>query len=368
MSMPKILWGVCGIGHGHTFRQIPLIDHFAARAQVLIFGYGESYDTLSARYAGNDNVQIERVAVPFYVGNQSGIDFAATAAHPNNQNVDFTGINTAALATAQISLGKPDLVISDYEPISAQYAYMQGAKLVTVDQQSKYLTGQFAKELHGTGFADEVARLRMFFPAATERLASSFFNVAQRDGAAENVTLCPPVLGDRIMGLTRTPDPAGKTILMYLSAQKPFGQSMDEIAQVCASQPDVTFHLFGKNVPDVDAPNMRIYKHGDPRFFDVLAQCNGIVSTAGHTLLSEAMHLGIPVYAIPLDLYEQQMNAAVIDYNGFGLRHDRFDAATLKLFTDALPYYAATIATDDRVLLRASSGASDITARLERHL
>jgi hypothetical protein len=40
-------------------------------------------------------------------------------------------------------IGKPDLVISDYEPISAQYAYASGTPLVTIDQQSKYLVGDY---------------------------------------------------------------------------------------------------------------------------------------------------------------------------------------------------------------------------------
>lgn len=43
-----ILWGVCGIGHGHTFRQLPLIQHFADEGhKIMIFAYNNSFDVLS---------------------------------------------------------------------------------------------------------------------------------------------------------------------------------------------------------------------------------------------------------------------------------------------------------------------------------
>lgn len=362
----RILWGVCGIGHGHTFRQKPLIDHFAAANNIVIFAYGESLDVLARHYAGYDNVEVVEVAVPYYVGGQNGIDYAATAAHPANGK-DFARINAQAMDAAARRIGRADLVVTDYEPVSAQYAYAKGIPLVTVDQQSKYLAGKFASELHGTNSLDEQERLRLFFPQADLRLASSFFDVDMRDNAREDVTLCPPVLGEDITTLKRHPDPSGKTLLMYVSAQQQAGQGIADIAAVCAAHPDVDFHLFGKAPPAIALANVKTYRHGDPAFFDVLARCNGIVSTAGHTLLSEAMHLGIPVYAIPLKIYEQQMNAAVIDYHGFGIARESFNAADLGLFLQHLPTYAARISTDERVLLR-GPGQADIITRLERRL
>lgn len=350
-ARPKILWGVCGIGHGHTFRQLPLIEHFAANSDLVIFAYNESYDFYKKRFAGHPHVTVEPVAVPFYVGGKDGLDFEATARMPENRK-DYAAINGAAMAQAQKRLGRPDLVVSDYEPVSAQYAYAYNAPLVTIDQQSKYLCGDFPAHLNGQTFADETARLRLFFPKADRRLACSFFQVARKPDAAEQVEICPPVLGDTITNLRRNPDESGRSILIYLSSQRPFGQAFEEIEAACAALPDARFHLFGKNIPAPVPPNMHVYEHGDPRFHDILATCNGIVSTAGHTLLSEAMALGIPVYAIPLPLYEQEMNAHVIHENGFGLSCPLFDAQTLTAFIRDIPRYTAAIRADRKSLLR----------------
>lgn len=348
---PKILWGVCGIGHGHTFRQLPLIEHFAKTGDIVIFGYGESYDFYKKLFSDHPHVSVERVAVPFYVGSKNGLDFEATARKPENKQ-DYAAVNGAAMSQAEKRLGRPDLVVSDYEPVSARYAYAHNAPLVTMDQQSKYLCGDFPSPLNGQTFIDEIMRLRLFFPKADQRLACSFFQVAKKPDVHERVEICPPVMSGKITALRRNPDNDGKSILVYVSSQRPFGQSFEEISAVCESLPGARFHLFGKNIPPLSAPNVQVYEHGDPRFHDILAACNGIVSTAGHTLLSEAMHLGIPVYAIPLPLYEQEMNAHVIHENGFGVSCPRFDAGTLAAFIRTVPRYEAAIQADSEVLLR----------------
>ncbi|MFC1753412.1 glycosyltransferase family protein, partial [Thermoproteota archaeon] len=97
--------------------------------------------------------------------------------------------------------------------------------------------------------------------------------------------------------------------------------------------------------------NISVYRHGDSQFENVLGKCNGIISTAGHTLLSEAMYLGIPVYCIPLPVYEQHMNAKVIDDNKFGVLHSNVDEKKLNNFINNIPAYRKNIELDSNVLL-----------------
>lgn len=59
--------------------------------------------------------------------------------HPANRNRDAFGANFSVMHAATKEFGGGlDLVISDYEPISAQYAYATGTPLITSDQQSKF--------------------------------------------------------------------------------------------------------------------------------------------------------------------------------------------------------------------------------------
>ncbi|MBS2011096.1 MAG: hypothetical protein JST01_28850 [Cyanobacteria bacterium SZAS TMP-1] len=368
----KILYGICGIGTGHTNRQLPLVEHFvAAGDRVMIFAYGESLAFYAARFAGHADVAVVPVSVPFYVGNKDGLDFEATARLEKNRGVDHTAINSAALARAQQFLGRPDLVVSDYEPVCAQYAYACASPLVTIDQQSKYLVGDFPEDLGGQGYKDEVARLKLFFPRAHKRIACSFFQVAPkaRPEVEEGVLLCPAILKPSIVDLVRRPT-AFPSVLVYISSQQDFVQDLAEVADLCAEQSQADFHLFLPRTAEVAAferANVRAYRQGDPRFSEVLSTCSAIVSTAGHSLLSEAMHLGIPVYAIALPVYEQAMNARIIDSGGFGLSRPAITAADLSQFLQKLPDFTRAIAADREVLLR-GQGRDSVIALLEEIL
>lgn len=380
MNDRKVLYGVCGIGMGHTLRQQPIIDHLAKYCRVVIFAYGQSYRHFSERFRDAHNVSVMQVSVPYYYGGSHGIDFARSGAMRPNSAENALLINCTAMAEAQRVLGRPDLVITDYEPVSAQYAYSQGAPLVTIDQQSKYLVGSFPAELRGEGYLDEVQRLRMFFPKADARFACSFFRVERRSRVPEKVQVIPPTLNASIlsMGRRRRTARGGKEILMYISTSRDFSLSTGELTAVLASQPDWRFHVFlpsgmleaglGSNPAGWTSStlNVSLYATGDARYQGILERCGGIISTAGHSLLSEAMHLRKPVYALPLSVYEQQMNAHVIDSNGFGIARPHLTEPQLAEFLGALPDFAANIARDKRTLLRGSS-QTRIIRYLERN-
>lgn len=349
----KILYGICGIGSGHTYRQLPMVEHFAGVCDLMIFAYGASFDFYTEHFKGT-SVKVLEVAVPFFVGNKNGIDIKATAEAPANKNKDFIKINCAALSRASRELGKPDLVISDYEPVSARYAYANGASLVTIDQQSKYLCGDFPEELGGYGFKDEIARLLFFFPRADARIACSFFNFPIKTGMVK-VHVFPPVIKNSVLSLQREPVSEPISILVYISAAREFSQTFDELTRIFSKMKEARFHLFaGENRGySVEASeSIRIYSHGDPRFIQILGQCRGIISTAGHSLLSEAMYLGIPVYAIPVSPYEQHMSAHIIDKYGFGVAHGKVEENKLAYFIHNIPRFENAIRSDTKVLLR----------------
>ena len=345
----KILYGICGIGNGHIFRQLPILTHLLGQgAEVLVFGYQASLRYFRYMAKQYPNLSVLPVAVPYYPGKEDGLDFALTAQLQLNEQ-DFLRVNCQAMDNAQRTMGSPDLVISDYEPVSAQYAYAYGTPLVTIDQQSKYLVGDFPSQLEGTSYADELMRLRMLFPQASQRIACSFFQVPRREEVLEQVTVVPPVIRRNLLSMKRRP--RDKVILVYLSVQQCDAQPLQDLHRLFTRQKDCQFHVFLPHAAQGEA-NVRYYVHGDGDFDQLLAYCSGIISTAGHGLLSEAMQLGIPVLALPISLYEQQMNAHVIASNGFGMSVQGLDAGSLRNFVRQLPDFAQAIVEDRTVLFR----------------
>lgn len=376
MRKAKILYGVCGIGMGHTYRQLPLLDSLAAEAEIVLFAYGESLEFYSKHFAGNGNVHIVPVSVPFYVGNAKGLDMDETRRRivsDHKRGIHHWRINMDARNKAHALIGKPDLAISDYCPVTARYAYAHGCPLITIDQQSKYLAGDYTEELGGTTCLDEVERLRLFFPTAAARIACSFFDVPKSAEAREDVTILPPIIKPAIVDLLgrRAAMEQTNSAVVYISSQREFVQPLEEVLQVLSAAPEFHFNVYVKELPEAlaqSAPvNVKLRRHGDPRFLDHLAECKALISTGGHSLVSEVMYLGIPAYLIPLAVYEQQVNSHVVGRNGFGVCADNVNVAELRCFLANLDGYAENIRKDRKVLVR-GSGEREILSRIRSFL
>jgi uncharacterized protein (TIGR00661 family) len=148
---------------------------------------------------------------------------------------------------------------------------------------------------------------------------------------------------------TRT---GNRSILVYISSQRDFVQSYEEVLTVLSTATEYHFHVFVKELPQhllaVRPSNVTLRRHGDPRFLDVLAECHGIVTTGGHTLVSEAMYLGIPAYLIPLAVYEQQINARAVGDNNFGICAENINQPQLAAFLSQLESFATNIVNDKK--------------------
>lgn len=127
-----------------------------------------------------------------------------------------------------------------------------------------------------------------------------------------------------------------------------YQKRLDELIHVLTERTDTEFYIFIS--PQIPLPqvsdHIHLFRTGDPSFMEILRQCHGIISTAGHTLLSEAMFLCIPVYCTPLYYYEQIYNAGVIEQGQFGLKRYHVTKSDLASFIERLPEFEQNIAND----------------------
>lgn len=73
-------------------------------------------------------------------------------------------------------------------------------------------------------------------------------------------------------------------------------------------------------------PNISFYPIDDQLFIRKMANCRGLVTTAGFESICEAMYLGKPVMMIPVKgQYEQACNALDGELAGAGIQHHCFD-------------------------------------------
>ena len=350
----NIVIGICGIGRGHCVRQLPIVTKLATNNRLILFCFGESLEFYTKRFRGNTNVEVREVVVPWIVGNVDGIDFKQTAGIKSNDTAMYFTTNMLTMQYVFEKFGKPDLVISDYEPISAQLSYALNVPLLTIDQQSKYLDVKFPI-INGMSSLSESARLSLFFPKATKRIACSYFRLPTQ---SQSIELVPTIIKPSVLKQAASIQQSqGNTILVYLSPYSNFVQPELEVLTILHAIKRYSFKLFVSRDTDYmqyagKYPNITIYYHGDTKFDAVMSKMVAAVSTAGHTFLAEAMYMGRPVFAIPLGTYEQAYNAKVIADNGFGLTDSKLTLQNLKQFTENIPAYTQHIIDDTTVLYK----------------
>jgi len=319
-----ILYGICGIGNGHLFRQLPIIKKLKEDGyRIIFFSYG---DTL--KYLLKEKEEVIEVEVPYFIGDYEGVNFSKTVQH---KKYDLNK-NLIAMEYAQKEIGKPDFVISDYEPICAQYAYAYDVPFFTIDQQSKYIKNDFPI-LNGLNYVDERMRLNMFFPKAN-RIVFSFYKYNNID---TDTKVFAPIVRKNLVERENA-----NHYLVYLSSQEGFSQSIDDITNVLGNFPEETFYIYTKS--DVSHlkldKNVIVCNHHTNSFEEHLMTCKGVITNAGHTLISEAMYLKKPVYAIPFKTYEQHHSASMISELWLGVEAEDLNINRLQHYLDMDKRYA----------------------------
>ncbi len=352
--MRKALVGICGIGYGHSIRQWLVIEKLIQRgAQVAVFCFGKSLQVLNLYNPWR--LPFWQVHVPWVYSDRNGIDWEKT---DKNDLVNLRRKNDLTLEAFKKACaffeGAPDVCISDYEPVSANFAYEYGIPLVTIDQQSKFLgyqtpdLGEFSRE-------EERARLSYFFPYAQARFACSFYPIDAGRDKDYAVELVPAPVRSEIAALqeqTRNLPMVKKQdnlALVYFSPYGPMAQELSTVIETLAEFKDWRFIVYANsaNFNPGARPDLRHiqFKRFDKQgFAQDLASASCLISTAGHTLLSEAIYLKTPIYAIPLSTYDQHYCGNMVERYQIGVNSPDITWQRLHNFFSNLSTYRAKLA------------------------
>ncbi|AHC13865.1 glycosyltransferase family protein [Salinispira pacifica] len=74
-----------------------------------------------------------------------------------------------------------------------------------------------------------------------------------------------------------------------------------------------------KRLHQMGIHNYRLFPNPDDDYVAAVANCRAVITSAGHQTLSECIHMGKPVFAIPQrGQYEQRLNARMLSASGWG--------------------------------------------------
>lgn len=338
------LIGVCGIGYGHCTRQLTLAKKLrAAGHKVRVVGFGNV-----PQFFKQHGFHAEQVWVPFLPEGKAGLDYAASV--KRNILTALPGlIQNRKVRQKVFKAGIPDAFISDYEPVTARMAYATNRPLVLLDQQSKLRYWNFDPIGRYNREAD-AKRLSLFFPTFTKSFVVSFYNLPPISDTRVEVISTP--LPESICNATPKYD---NSIVIYLSSYGGAGtrQNIDDICAVFESIPDYNFKIYqspGEPLKQNHRKNVEFKQFCRDGFIEDMINCSGIVSTAGHTIISEALYLKKPIFVLPLVTFDQQLCAEIIEKERLGMRADYITRENMLRFTNSLPELRQRICNCSRLL------------------
>jgi uncharacterized protein (TIGR00661 family) len=361
MDKLKVLVGICGIGYGHTIRQSLVIENLRQRgAQVAIFSFNKSFEYLKRQKSVA--MPFWEVHVPWIYTDSQGINWEKTEKKEVHYLRARNQLKQAAFDSAKKFFnGLPDICISDYEPVSASFAYENEIPLITVDQQSKFL-GYQTEDLNVYSREEERARLSYFFPYAAARFACSFYTIKADPDPGYPVELIPAPVRQEIANLQsksyslHQDHTDGNLVVVYFSPYGPITQELSEIVELLSRFRDCRFHVYADPVhgsikQDLIPAHVQLKSFDRRAFAHDLASASALISTAGHTLLSEAIYLKIPIYALPLSTYDQHYCGHMIEKHEIGISCDELSEDKLRQFLSDLSVYRKNLTADPDLMV-----------------
>lgn len=297
----KIYYGICGEGLGHSGRSLALVDRLTALGHaVTIFTFGDAFRLLAR--SGYSPQRIEGLC--WREKPQGGVATFGTLCnfcrYLRARCESLDRIRQLALAE------RPDLFITDFEPLTALAAASLKMPCVSVDNQHRFcqpLGSGFPLALRTYGRMAG-AFVRRWIKRPQQCIVAVFHN-------------CPPsrefhrvdaLVRDQIARLEPTD---GDHVVLY--GRGAVGRRMAEVA----ARVPARFIAYGCAGPA--AANIEHKQASYEEFAADLASSRGVVALAGHQLISEARHFGKPLLVVPLpNQHEQSINAHYARLDGVG--------------------------------------------------
>ncbi|MGI1672116.1 MAG: hypothetical protein K6L74_17560 [Neptuniibacter sp.] len=284
----KILYGVQATGNGHITRarvMAPALEKEGVEVDYLFSG--RSPDKLFNMEPFGD-FQCRR-GLTFYMDG-SKVNYPKTLTR-NNPLELIRDIR-------KLDLKGYDLVVSDFEPVSAWAAKFKGVPSVGIAHQYAFMHKLPDSK---SGFLLK-SQIKSFAPV--EKAVGLHWHHFDK-------SIFPPLIQAPLFASTKTE----RKVVVYLPHDDP-AQTQAALAPYV----DYEFYIYAAVDVPYDQGNMHIRPFSRDGFHKDLASCAGVICNSGFGLLSEAVQYGKKILTLPQKgQVEQESNAEILEHLGLGL-------------------------------------------------
>lgn len=275
----RILYGVQGTGNGHISRAKEILPYLKEYADVDILISGTQSEV-----SIDHPVSYRCRGLGYAFGGNGKIDIVRSVAHAK--------LGQLISDIRHLPVTKYDLIISDFEPISAWAGKLAGKHVVALSHQASFLSEKSPRPIKRNMLAEKI--FRHYAPCDS----AIGFHFKRYDHFIHK-----PIIRRSIRDLSPS---KCDHITVYLPAYH-----HDALAEVLRKLPEIRWEIFSKHATVTsEVGNVTIGPVDDDRFTRSLETCQGVLAGAGFELPSEALYLGKMLLVVPMSMqYEQQCNA-----------------------------------------------------------
>lgn len=282
----RILYAIQGTGNGHISRARQLLPYLERHGDVDVLVSGTQSELPLER-----DIKYRLSGLGFVFGKRGGIDYAATL---RQLQVPQFMRDVRALPVDNY-----ELVISDFEPVSAWACQLHHHPCVAMSNQAAFLSPKTPRPQGGPQPAELVLR---FYAPASDVVAFHFDRYDR--------FIHTPLVRAEVRALQPTD---GGHVTVYLPAH-----DQRELTRRLTMIRGVRFEVFTKErVQAYTNQNVHVQTVDNQIFLKSLECCAGIISAAGFETCAEALYLGKKLFVIPMrGQFEQQCNAEALQRLG----------------------------------------------------
>ncbi|MEI6277053.1 MAG: glycosyltransferase family protein [Prolixibacteraceae bacterium] len=282
----KVLYSIQGTGNGHLARALEIIPHLQDFCQCDILISGTQCD-LELGYP----VKYRLKGFSFIFGKRGGVDYWGTIKNFNPFRYIWE------ILTLRVE--GYDLVINDFEPVSAWSCLLKGVPILGLSHQSSFLNNHIPvpeeKDHFGNFILKNYAPVPVYLGFHFKAYAKNIYTPVIRS----QVRACTPKESD------------------YYTVYLP---SYDDeyLIKVLSRFIDTKWHLFSKHTKKAyQEGNISVNWISNDAFVEDMANSKGVLCGAGFETPAEALFLKKKIMVIPMKgQYEQQCNAAALEEMG----------------------------------------------------
>jgi uncharacterized protein (TIGR00661 family) len=273
----KILYGIQMTGNGHLTRSINIIRELKSK--------GIDVDIITSGTLSNVEIpfKIKRKfkGLTFVYNNRGGISFFKTLKSIKLFNL---------IKEIRFDSGEYDLIISDFEPISAWSAKIRKIKSIGIGNQYSFLSKNFPKKKYN------LTNIFIKYFAPCE------YNIGLDYNEIDEF-IFKPVINTDILKKEKTEE---NFILVYLPSM-----SINKILDELFYFNEIKWKIYSKEVSfdKMITDNVQVCKMSN-KFREDLLKCEGVITASGFSTTAETLILNKKLWSIPIkNQYEQYCNS-----------------------------------------------------------